>query len=24
LAVLHALLIFDFLNHRTGRLDPAY
>jgi hypothetical protein len=23
LAVLHAL-IFDFLNHRTGRLDPSY
>jgi helix-turn-helix protein len=23
LAVLHAL-IFDFLNHKTGRLDPAY
>jgi hypothetical protein len=22
-AVLHAL-IFDFLNHRTGRLDPSY
>jgi hypothetical protein len=21
--VLHAL-IFDFLNHRTGRLDPSY
>ena len=23
LAVLHTL-IFDFLNHRTGRLDPSY
>jgi hypothetical protein len=23
LAVLHAL-VFDFLNHRTGRLDPSY
>jgi hypothetical protein len=23
LAVLHSL-IFDFLNHRTGRLDPSY